>query len=122
MIYRDGCSSAVHPDNFISTSVSHNRTASGCRNSSGIYLAAVMPKIFKELNNSLLAFLKLSHGFLLRIRDYSKYLEQILPNTLTDHSLKNVKDLHIHFSYSVVKLQTVKLLQPVVASVVCGVH
>lgn len=43
MICRDGCSSAVHPDNFISTSVSHSRTASGCQNSRGIHLAAVMP-------------------------------------------------------------------------------
>ena len=119
--FKDGCSLAVHPDNFISTSVSHNRTASGCLNGSGIHLAAVMPKTFKQLNDLPLVFLKLSHSSLLRIRECSKYLEQRLPNTVEIDCWLKIKDFRIRFSKSTLQVETVRMQQTVVESV-CREH
>lgn len=97
MACRDSCSSAMRPDNFVSTSVSHSRTDSGCQNNTGIRLASVKPKTLKQMNNLPSIFLKLSCGSSQRIKEYSKYLEQWDPNTLTSDQCLNIfKDFHIH--------------------------
>lgn len=67
---RDSHSWAKHPNNLVSNSVSHSRTASGCQSSSGMHLAAVMPKTLKWWNNLLSACLLLNCGSFLRIKEH----------------------------------------------------
>lgn len=114
---QDGCLLAVHTDNFISTFVSHSKIASGCQNGSGIHLADVMPKTFEQLNALPLVFLKLNYGSLLQIREYSKYLEQKLLNTVETDLWLKIKDFDIHFSYSMLQVETVSTPQTGAASV-----
>lgn len=103
--HRDSHSWAKCLDNLVSNSVSHSRTATGCQSSSGIHLAALMPKTLKWWNN--LPFLLSNCGSFLRKKHtgISKYQQQWLWNTLiADHCLRSFKDFFlICFFYSILK-------------------
>lgn len=97
---RDSRSWSKHPDNLVSNSVSHSRPASGCQSSSGIHLAAVMPKTLKWWNNLPSVFLLLNCGSFLRIKEHGKCQQQWLRNTLiTDHCLSSFKDFFLCASF-----------------------